>query len=93
MDNPNNSKDNCEEEVESDIEKGNSIEDSESSLQWEVSATPNVPGLIWPTRKSKRQAEKVLVKVTAIETRRNKGLNNTQDRMCQCFNSFFMYHD
>jgi len=39
-----------------------------------VSAVPNFPGLIWPTQKSKRQAEKVLMTVNAIETRRNKGV-------------------
>jgi len=38
-----------------------------------VSTAPNVPGLVWPTLKSKRQAEKVLVTVSAVETQRNKG--------------------
>jgi len=38
-----------------------------------VSAAPNVPGLVRPTRKSKRPAEKVLVTVNAVETQRNKG--------------------
>jgi len=39
-----------------------------------VSAVPNVPGLIWPARKSKSQAEKVLMMANAIETRRSKGV-------------------
>jgi len=37
-----------------------------------VRAAPKVPGLVRPTRKSYRQAEKVLVTVNAVETRRNK---------------------
>jgi hypothetical protein len=32
-----------------------------------------MPGLVWPTWKSKRQAEKVLVMVNAVEMRRNEG--------------------
>jgi len=38
-----------------------------------VSAAPNVPGLVRPTRKSQRMAAKVFVMINAIETRRNKG--------------------
>jgi hypothetical protein len=38
-----------------------------------VCAARNVPGLVQPTRKSKRQADKDLVTVNAVETRRNKG--------------------
>ena len=37
-----------------------------------MSAAPNVPGLVRPTRKSKVQAEKVLVTVNAVETRSDK---------------------
>jgi len=69
---PNDSEDDCAADDESDIEQNNGIEDSESPEQQDVSAAPNVPGLVWPTRKSKRQAEKVLVTVNAVETRRNK---------------------
>jgi hypothetical protein len=39
-----------------------------------MSAAPNVPVLIGRTRKLKRQAEKVLVTVNTIETKRNKGV-------------------
>jgi len=74
LDNPNDSEDDCAGDVESDIEQDNSVEDPECPEQQDVSATPNVPGLIRPTRKSKRQAEKVLMTVSAIETRRNKGV-------------------
>jgi hypothetical protein len=38
-----------------------------------VSTAPNVPRLVRPTRKWKRQAETVLVTVNAVETRRIKG--------------------
>jgi len=34
----------------------------------------NFPGLIWPTWKSKRQGEKVIVTNNAIETGRNNGV-------------------
>jgi len=49
------------------------IEDPECPEQQDVSAAPNVHGLVRPTRKSKRQAEKLLVTVNAAETLRNKG--------------------
>jgi len=58
---------------ESDIEHNNGIKDTECPEHQDVSAAPNVPGLVRPTRKSKRQAEKVLMTVNAVETRRNKG--------------------
>jgi len=74
LDNPNNCEDDCAADIESDINQDNSIEDLECPEQRDVSAAPNVPGLIWPTPKSKRQAEKILVTVNAIETRRNKGM-------------------
>jgi len=72
-DNPNGSEEDCAADDESDIEHNNGIENSECPEQQDVSATPNVPGFVRPTRKSKRQAEKVLVTVYAVETRRNKG--------------------
>ena len=61
-------------DVESDIEQDNSIEDPDSRQQQDVSAAPNIPGLILPTQQSKREVEKVLMTVNAIETRRNKGV-------------------
>jgi len=39
-----------------------------------VSAAPNVPGLIRPTQKSNKWAEKVLVKINGIKKRRNHGV-------------------
>jgi len=72
LENPNDSEDDCAADDESDIGPNNGIEDPECPEQQDVSAGPNVPGLVWPTRKSKRQAEKVLVTVNAVETRRHK---------------------
>ena len=91
--NPNDSVDDCAADFESDIEQDNSIWDPEWPKQWDMSAVPNDPGFIRPTQKSQRKAEKVLVIVNAIETRRNKGVRNKYDRMHQCFTSFFMYLD
>ena len=73
MHNPIDSEEDCAADDESDIEHSDGIEDPECPEQQDVSATPNVPGLVPPTRKSKRQAEKVLMMVNAVETRRNKG--------------------
>jgi len=73
LDNPNDSEDNCAADDESDIERNIGIENSEYPEQQDVSTAPNVPGLVRPRRKSKRQAEKVLVMVNAVEMRRNKG--------------------
>jgi len=74
IDNSNAREDDCAADVETDIEQDNRIEDPECLQQREVSAAPNVPGLIRPTPQSKRQAEKVLMTVNAIEMRRNEGV-------------------
>ena len=73
LDNPNDSEEDCAADDDSDIEHNNCIEDPECPEQQDVYVAPNVPGLVRPTRKSKRQAEKVLMTVNAAETRRNKG--------------------
>jgi len=70
-DDPNDSEDHFAEDVESDIEQDNSIEDPACPEQRDVSAAPNVPGVIRPTLNLMRQAEKVLMTVNAIESRRN----------------------
>jgi len=57
FDNPNDTNDDCSADVESDIEQDNGIDDPECPEQRDVSTAPNVPGLIRPTRKSKRQVE------------------------------------
>jgi len=77
LDNSNDSEDDCGADVESDIEQDNAIEDPECPEQRDGRATPNVPGLSRPLRKWKWQAEEVLVTVSAIETRRNKGVKKT----------------
>jgi hypothetical protein len=70
--NPNDTKDDCKADIESDIAQGNGIADAECLLQWDMSTAPNIPRLIRPIQKLNTQAEKVLVRVNAIETRRNK---------------------
>jgi len=75
LDNPNHTEEDCTPDVESDIEQDNGLKDPECPEQRDVSATPNVLGLIRPTRKSKRLAEKVFVTVNAIEMRRTQGEN------------------
>jgi len=74
LDNPNDSEDDCVANVESNMDQHNSIEDPESPEQWDLTAEPNIPGLIQPTQKSKSHAEKVLVMVNAIKMRRNQGV-------------------
>jgi len=74
LENPTDSADYCATDIESGIAQDLSIEDSECPEQRDVSSSPNIPRLIGPERTSKRQAEKVLVTVNAIETRRNKGV-------------------
>jgi hypothetical protein len=74
LDDPNDSDDDCAADVGSNMEQAKSMKNPECPEQRDVSAAPNVPGLIRPTRKSKRQAEMLLVTVNAIETRRSKGV-------------------
>jgi len=74
LDRPTDREDNWVAAGESDLEQDIGIEDPECLDLWDVSATPNVPGLIRPTRKSQRQAENVMVMVNAMETQRKKGL-------------------
>jgi len=73
LDNPIVREENSAADDESGTEQNNGIEDLECPEQQDVSAAPNVSGLVRPTGKSKRQAEKVWVMVNAIETPRNKG--------------------
>jgi hypothetical protein len=73
LDNPNDSEEDCAADDNSDIVHNNCIEDPECPEQQDVSATPNVPRLVRPTRKSKREAQKDLMTVNAAEKGRNKG--------------------
>jgi len=72
--NPIDSEDDFAADDESNIGQDNGIKDPECPMPQDVSSTPNVPRLVQPTRKSKRLAEKALVTLNAIETRRNKGV-------------------
>jgi hypothetical protein len=74
LDNPNDSEEDWEADNESDIELDNGSEESETLELRDVSAAPNVPGLIRPIRQSKKKIEKPLLKVNILETRRNKGI-------------------
>jgi len=71
-DNPNKSKDDCDEVDKSDIQLGNGIKGSDSPEYQDVSAAPNAPGLIPPLSRSMTQAEKGLMTISAMETSRNK---------------------
>jgi hypothetical protein len=73
LDYSNDSEGDCDADDDSDIEHPNCIDDPECAEPQDVSASPNVPGLVKPTRTSKRKAEKVLVTVDEVETQRNKG--------------------
>jgi len=74
FDNSNHSKDDWEADNESDIELDHGTRDSEIQEQWDMSAAPNVTGLIWPIQRSKNNIEKVLMTVGTMETRRSKGI-------------------
>jgi hypothetical protein len=54
LDNPNNCEEDCAADDDSDIEHNNCTKDPECPDQQDVSAAPTVPGLVWPTRMSKR---------------------------------------
>jgi hypothetical protein len=70
LDNPDDSKEDCAADDEYELAHNNWIEVPECVEPRNMSAAPNVPELVWPTQKSKRKAEKVLVTVNAVETRR-----------------------
>jgi len=71
--NPKMSEDDWEADDESDLEQDNIIEDPETPAQPDVCASPNIPGLIRPSRRSNYKAEKLIMTVSAMEMRRNKG--------------------
>jgi len=74
LDNANDSEDDWEADNESDMELDNCSEVSETLEVRNVSAAPNVPGLIRPIRQSKKKVEKALLTVNIMEMRRNKGI-------------------
>jgi len=73
LDNWNVNEDDWEAENASDSAQDTVIEDPETPAQWDVSASPNVPGLLWPSRHSKKKAKRLVMMVSAMETRRNMG--------------------
>jgi len=75
LENANDIEDDWEADNESDMELDEAVEDSATPEQRDVSATLNVPGLIWPTWRSKKMAQKMLLMVNTMETRSNKGIN------------------
>jgi len=93
LDNSNDNDADCAADGECDIELHNAIKDPQCPQPRDVNATRNVLGRIRPTRKLKRQSEKVLVMFNAIETRRNMEVKKQSDTMCQCFTSIFVYDD
>ena len=92
LDNPTDSEADFAADVERDVEWDYSIEDAECPEERNFRAKHKVPGLISPTRKSQRQAEMVLMTVNAITMRINKAVEETLDRMSQCFTRFSSYH-
>jgi len=74
LDNPNDSEDDWEAQNESDMELDNSSEESETMELPNVSAAPNVPGLIQPIVPSMKKVEKALLTVNIMEMRRDKGI-------------------
>jgi hypothetical protein len=54
LDNPNDSEEDCAADDDSDIEHNNWIEHLQCAEQQDLGDTPNVPGLVRPTRKSMR---------------------------------------
>jgi hypothetical protein len=78
LDTPNDSEGDREADNESDTELDNGSEVSETLEVRNVTAAPNVPGLIRPTQQSKKKVDKALVTVNIIETRRNKGIKKSR---------------
>jgi hypothetical protein len=74
LDNPKDSEDDCEADIESYTELGISSEISETLQLRNVSAAPNVPGLIRPIPQSKMKVQKGLLTVNMLEMMRNKGI-------------------
>jgi len=72
-DNPNESEHAWKADDQSDVEIRRGIKASEWLEHRVVSASPNVPALIRPTRRSMKQLKQRLMNVSAMETRSNKG--------------------
>jgi len=83
----------CKADNEPDVHIGSIIEDMESPEKWKacVCATPNVPRLIRPIQTSQETADKPMMKVNAMETKRNKAFRKQLGRLGQYdFTRFIM---
>ena len=89
LDNPNESKDDCEADDDWDIKLGRGIKPSESPVHRVVSAVQNLQGLISLARRTTMDAEKGLTTVSAMETRRNKEIQKKWDRLGESFFTWF----
>jgi hypothetical protein len=74
LDHPNVIEDNCAADCEFNIVLYIGIEDAECPEQQDASAMATIHRLIGTTRKSKRQAEMLLVTVSETEMKRNQAV-------------------
>jgi len=72
FDDPNDSEDDWEADNESIMEQHNGVDNPETPVQQNVSATQSIPWLIQSTRRLKNIAENVLMTVNTMAMRRNK---------------------
>ena len=94
MDNSNQCEDECGADNESHIVVSSGITALETPEHHDVSAAPNVPRLIRPIWNSIKHAETQYVMVSTLETRRNHGHKNKEDRLAPCvFTTFHMLLD
>jgi hypothetical protein len=67
LDNPKSSEDNWKADNEPDMGLDNGSDNSETPELWNVSAAPNVPEMIEPIQRSKKNVEKTLLTVNIME--------------------------
>jgi hypothetical protein len=87
LNNPNDSDADCAADDETDIEHNNAIKVLDCQEQQNVSATPNVCRLVQPTRKSKRHAGQVFIKVNTVKMWGYNPGKTQLDRIRQWFTS------
>lgn len=90
IDNLNQGEHNLPKDDEFNIEEDNAIENPESPEQRVISATQNVPRLIWPKHKWKLKAPKRLMTVNAKERWRNEG-NKKSGTGCDTMFQYILY--
>jgi len=87
----NESEDDLEGDVESGIEQDTFIDNLISPERQNVSATSNVSGLIWPTERSKNQAEPRFMIVNAIESEGRKDTRKYRAESVHLFSPGSLY--